>query len=335
MVGHPQLRSLLVSIAPVFVLILILSAGVKLDAQPTLSDNLYKAVAYLRSTAYNPDVRLCREAPRVAPNVYWVTSDNLLAFKALEPYDSSLASTIGLELVRIAKFYNLPVFQDGLPLSLRYDVIMRDDAVLEMPPRDVSHVTLYNSSYLLRYDIANATESFDDWRDFADLDLLVALSNHNRGDNANAAGNFTEAANMWDGMGLRDKAYRLSYGEGQAQGTPNAYATYKLGLLLYVSGKLGIRLPFEQDVVNRIWLMQNSTSGGIFTHILPDGGHGDSDTNTETTALVILGVTIIHPQALASPSPLYDRDLVTMLATVALLVVICSVVFTIWRRKQV
>jgi hypothetical protein len=46
--------------------------------------NLHKAVEYLRNAAYNPDLHLCPEAPRVAPNVYWVASNNLLAFKALE-----------------------------------------------------------------------------------------------------------------------------------------------------------------------------------------------------------------------------------------------------------
>jgi multisubunit Na+/H+ antiporter MnhB subunit len=42
--------------------------------------------------------------------------------------------------------------------------------------------------------------------------------------------------------------------------------------------------------------LQNQTSGGIFTHITPDGGWGQSDTNTETTAFVILGMTSIQNQ---------------------------------------
>lgn len=72
-------------------------------------ERLEKAVAYLQTVAYNPDLELCREAPRVAPNVYWVASDNLLAYKALEPYDSKLASTIRSRLVEIGKEYRLPV----------------------------------------------------------------------------------------------------------------------------------------------------------------------------------------------------------------------------------
>jgi len=179
----------------------------------------------------------------------------------------------------------------------------------------------------LRYDIANGTGRLEDWREYADLLLLVALSNHNRGDHASAVGNFTLAAEMWDGMGLRDKAYRLPYGEGQAQGNANAYATYKLGLLLFAAGKLGINLQFENDVIARVWSMQNQTSGGIFTHITPDGGRGDSDTNTETTAFVILGMTSIQNRIPEFPS----RVAFAMLLVVALTITALSIRFP--RRK--
>jgi hypothetical protein len=129
-------------------------------------------------------------------------------------------------------------------------------------------------------------------------------------------GNFTLAANKWNGLGLRDKGYETDYGEGQAPGYPHAYATYKLGLLLYVSGKLGIHLPFENDVVNRIWSMQNQTDGGIFTHIMPDGSSGSSDTNTETTAMVILGITSIRQPIPEFNSPILVLCIVVLLSTI-------------------
>jgi hypothetical protein len=272
-----------------------MSVVTEVRAVDSTQDKIDRAVSYLRNVAYNPKLLLCREAPRVAPNVYWISSDNLLAFKALEPYDEQLSPMISSELVRLAKVYNLPTFRGGIPLSLRYDVIMRDNETLDMPPRNVTHLTLYNGSYELRYDIANGTGTFNDWSDYGDLLLLVALSDYNRGDAVDAIGNFTAAAKMWDGTGLRDKASTSPYGEGQALGYPYAYATYKLGLLLYVSGRFGRHLPFENDVVKRIWSVQNQTNGGIFTHIMPDGGRGTSDTNTETTALVILGMTSVKP----------------------------------------
>lgn len=281
-----------------------LSAVVEVRATNSTQDNLDRAVSYLQRVAYNSTLHLCREAPRVAPNVYWIASDNLLAFKALEPNDSQLSSTIQSELVRLAQLYHLPTSGDGLPLSLRYDVIIRDNATLEIPPRNVTHLTLYHDSYVLKYDLANGTGTFLDWKEYADLLLLVALSSHNQEDSRDAIGNFTRAANMWDGIGLRDLGFTTPYGEGQAIGNPHAYATYKLGLLLYVSGILGVHLPFESDVVNRIWSMQNQTNGGIFTHIMPDASIGASDTNTETTAMVILGITSVMPHPIPeSDSP--------------------------------
>ncbi len=286
-------------------------------AVDSTQDKLDRAVSYLRNVGYNPKLLLCREAPRVAPNVYWISSDNLLAFKALEPYDHQLSSTISSELVRLANLYNLPTSGDGIPLSLRYDVVMRNNETLELPPRNVTHLTLYSGEYLLRYDIANGTGRFGNWAGFADLLLLVALSNRNRGDLADAIGNFTAAANMWDGVGLRDLGFTTPYGEGQATGNPHAYATYKLDLLLYVSGILGVHLPFESDVANRIWSMQNQTDGGIFTHIMPDGGSGTSDTNTETTAMVILGMTSVR-----QPIPEFDLPILMLCISVLLYAVI-------------
>jgi hypothetical protein len=76
----------------------------------------------------------------------------------------------------------------------------------------------------------------------------------------------------------------------------------KLGLLLYVADKLGINLSFEKDVIAKVWSMQNQTSGGIFTNITPDGGWGESDTNTETTAFVIMGMTSIQSRIPEFPS---------------------------------
>ena len=300
-------------------------------ADTMLNDqNLERAVSYLRTTAYNPDLRMCREAPTVAPNVYWVASDNLLAYKALEPYDSELASTIKTRLIEIARTYNLPTSSEGLPLSLRYDVIMRDNEKLQIPPKNVTHITLYNGSYLLRYDIANGTGQPEDWREYADLLLLVALSNHNQGEHANAVGNFTLATKMWDGLGLRDKAYDLPYGEGQASGSDHAYATYKLGLLLYVSAKLAIDLSFRNDVVNKIWSMQNQTSGGIYTHILPDGSRGVSDTNTETTAFIILGVS--GAQSKFSTWTMSDRNVQAFIIISATLVAFVVTLYAVRRR---
>ena len=68
-------------------LVLGLAAGIDAKAASVSGqENLQKAVAYLRTVAYNPDLELCREAPQVAPSVYCVASDNLFAFSALAQF---------------------------------------------------------------------------------------------------------------------------------------------------------------------------------------------------------------------------------------------------------
>ena len=65
----------------------------------------------------------------------------------------------------------------------------------------------------------------EDWQEYADLLLYSALSKHWEGKDDNATALFNKAKNMWDGVGINDKAAK---DEGY-------YAIYKLGLLLYAS----------------------------------------------------------------------------------------------------
>ena len=95
-----QTRQVVRNSALLVVLVLIGLVG-GIDAKlvaASAQEYLDKAVDYLRTVAYNPDRKLCREAPRVAPNIYWVAFDNLLAYKALEPFDANLSATIRSEL---------------------------------------------------------------------------------------------------------------------------------------------------------------------------------------------------------------------------------------------
>lgn len=46
-----------------------------------------------------------------------------------------------------------------------------------MPPRTVTHISLHNDSYLLRYDVANGTDSINDWSGYDDFRLKPAHKN--------------------------------------------------------------------------------------------------------------------------------------------------------------
>ena len=83
---------------------------------------------------------------------------------------------------------------------------------------------------------------------------------------------------MWDGKGIRDKAFS------------DEYQTYKLALLLYASKILTIPLQQEEEMENLMWAMQRS-DGGLWTGYDVGFKPSSEDANTETTALVILAAS--------------------------------------------
>jgi len=236
-------------------------------------DRLEMAVSYIEAQ-FNSTLSLCREAPAVAPNNYWLVSDNLLAFKALEPYNSTISSAIRSALTAYAGMYNLPVDEDGLPISYAHEAVLGRSVPL--PFRAWNTLELAGEGYTLKTVIANGTEMLD-WQDYADLLLYASLSEHWQGNETAAAEYFSKAADMWDGMGIFDKVANAT----------GLYETYKLALLLYTSKVIGYRLPFEDELIERIWRQQDMMSGGIITHYRPDGAPV-GDTNTETTAMVVI-----------------------------------------------
>jgi hypothetical protein len=224
----------------------------------------------MRKLSYAPN------PPKTAPNTYWLVSDNLWAFKALEKHDSKLSNTIKSKLIELAKTYKLPKDAKGLPISYKHEAVI-GDTVPTLFNVTVQY-TLYSDNYALKTEIANGTAVMEDWQEYADLLLYAALSKHWEGKDDEAIALFNKAKDMWDGVGINDKA------------TDSHYATYKLGLLLYTSKVLEIKLDFETQLIATIWNMQDKTSGGIITSYKPDGTPF-GDTNTETTSIIIIALT--------------------------------------------
>jgi hypothetical protein len=242
-----------------------------------IADMIQSAVEFLQNM-YNPSVKLCAEAPKTAPNTYWLVSDNLWAFKALEKYNPKLSKTIKSKLIELAKAYKLPRDVEGLPISYKHEAIIGDTIPASF--NTTTQYTLYTNKYTLKTEIANSTAVMEDWQEYADLLLYAALSKHWEGKDNEAIALFNKAKDMWDGVGINDKATK-------ADGT---YATYKLALLLYTSKALGQKLDFELQLIATIWNMQDKTTGGIITGYEPDGTPF-GDTNTETTSITIIALT--------------------------------------------
>ncbi len=238
-----------------------------------------KEIQYL-IRQFNPAIRLCAEAPRVAPNTYWLVSDNLWAYKALETYAPEVSNAIKSKLIELASAFNLPTDHQDLPISFKHEAVIGD--AVPTPFNVTVSYTLYSNDYMLKTDIANGTAVIEDWQEYADLLLYAALSRHWIGKEEEALELFNMAKNMWDGVGINDKAAKAN---GQ-------YATYKLALLLYTSKVLGQKLPFEEELIATIFRMQDQETGGIITDYYPSGEPVEyADANTETTSIAIIALT--------------------------------------------
>jgi len=238
---------------------------------------VHNSVNFLKS-AYNSTIGLIAEAPRVAPNIYWLVSDNLWAYKALENYAPEISNAIKAKLIELAQTYNLPKDAQGLPISFRHEAVIGDTVPILF--NETISYTLYSNDYTLKTDIANGTAIMKDWQSYADLLLYAALSKHWKGKNDEALTLFTMAKNMWDGVGIKDAAMK------------EKYATYKLALLLYTSRVLGQTLDFENELITTLFKMQDQETGGIITEYYPNGEPAEgADVNTETTSITIIALT--------------------------------------------
>lgn len=247
-----------------------------------------KAVDFLVNSQFNESLSLCREAPAVAPNTYWLVSDNLWAWKALKVanemyyFDAGevgrAANRIEAKLKEDATLYNLPrdLNNTGFPKSFMHEAVVGD--VIPTPNRASTILTLHSDDYIVKTEVCNGT-IMPNWQEYTDRLLYMALSCFWQGNNTAANSYFNNATDTWDGIGINDTVTK-------AEGL---YATYKLALLLYTSKVLGERLPFENELVKRLWSLQQKSDGGIVTYYYAnDTLVGDA--NTETTSIVIIAV---------------------------------------------
>lgn len=194
-------------------------------------------------------------------NTYWLYHDNYLAAHVLASGHSSLAEKIHR---RIKSF--------GIGKSGKIEIVF-GEAIHPLPFRQYELVDVAKiGDKVVRTE--RATERiFAGWEQYADLLLLASLAER---DPRAATRAFETAMALWDGKGLRDRVVVAT----------GIYATYKLGLMLLAAKKLDRTLDFQDEVVERILLLQD-TSGGWITDYKPDGTPVGR-ANVETTCLVLL-----------------------------------------------
>ena len=228
------------------------------------SEYVSKAVQFLTRNQFDSQLNLTREGTSGGrERTYWLLSDNLLASKALQPYNATVSTRIWNAMVKYGFAKN------GLHESLF-------GCVIPIPPvASTTENLTATSSYTVKVELHNSTQRFSDFREYGDLLVYVALRSQWLGNRPDAEANFEKAVMMWDGKGIRDKAFT---GE---------YQTYKLALILYASRILNIPLQQEQEMRDRMWAMQRA-DGGLWTGYNADLQPSSVDVNTETTALAIL-----------------------------------------------
>ena len=222
------------------------------------------AVSFLTRVQFNPELNLTREGTGDSlTRNYWLLSDNLIASKALWPYNATVSSRIQKALTSLGYLTN------GLHEALF-------GLSIPVPPSTSIMMIVRNmTSYQIKVELHNSTNLFTDYPKYGDLLIYVALSSQWQGARTHAVANFTKAVSMWDGKGIKDQAFN---GE---------YQTYKLALVLYASKTLNILLQYEREMRDQMWAMQRA-DGGLWTGYDSSLSPVSVDANTETTALAIL-----------------------------------------------
>jgi len=268
--------------------------------------DLDKAVNYLAAN-YNSRFGLIPEV--AGGDVYWVYSDNYLAYLVLKYYDPSnetltkIADNITSTLAYYSNVYNVK------PVS-KFNILGGSTPYFNAS-------VAYNLTEHVKVDLNNGTGVLDP-KDYADVAFLMAIHYYKIGDYKKADGLFEVGAGMFDGIGFKD----LPFKEGDAKGI---YQTYKLGLYYLAGQVLGKTVP--DAVVKRIKSLQAS-NGGFLTGYYANGTIPRGVvTNIETTAIIVYAfspqiVNTFFPRQTVSLYFDYVYAFISLLLIVTILIIL-------------
>jgi hypothetical protein len=247
--------------------------------------------------SFNSTVHLFPETS--ANDVFYITSDNLLASYAIRNYNQTLSETVISIIKDYAKNYSLPVDAQDLPISFKHEVIIGDILVSHIND-SITHIIPNSMGYRIlsdRADSVNITYPYIN----ADQDALEGLSLCNQKQDSQtreqAVLSYNHMMKFWDGNGFADAAFNS---------TPNhVYLTYKLGLAIMLSNKLEIfNSSLNEKMVNLIGACQLEKGGGVRTDYTINGTSvvPSGLANAETTSIIAIANPTIKTSSI-SPSP--------------------------------
>ncbi len=273
-----------------FVLIVLLVAGfLTWHGKGTLKTSLEYPVnsSKLRSfleSQYVPEAGLLRAAVKAYPDneTIYIANDNLLASRALVALGSPLGRRI---LENLDENYSGgwngkvdPLL--GRPIEGFYCTETRNLGRV--------YSRKFNAVFWVKHEASNTSCIMVDWDSYADLAVYGALNELLKGNRSGASELYSELLSMWDGRGFRDRAF---------DGT---YQTYKCALFVYLHRALGKPEKGKNAYSHCLKIISSlqARNGGIITgyrvangRIVPAG-----DTNTETTAMVVLALYSKYPE---------------------------------------
>ncbi|MDD5092776.1 MAG: hypothetical protein PHV74_00120 [Dehalococcoidia bacterium] len=208
------------------------------------------------------------DLPLTYQNVFWVYSDNLFAYRALEPWRPTYSQVIKAEVERLIGIVGQPgMFEVVVGRDIpRYDRI--GDATNHLYSSTNEKFVAYRRHDKLVYLIPER---------YADTCCYVALDYFFAGKRDKALEWFFKAAMMWNGKGMYDYASQLD----------GFYANYKMGLLLFTKKVLGAELSTADAIETKLWTMQNPATGGM-TSLADSDGIQIGSGNIETTSLTLI-----------------------------------------------
>lgn len=208
---------------------------------------------------YNSSNGLVRENENI--DKYWLWTDNLVASHVLKDYDYAKSVNITNTIRSYNQNYDLDFRH---PIGSLFDQVAYFNSVTDK--NVVNNVWISDSDGSIELECS----------EYGDIAFYKSIYYYKAGRIDDARSCYDKGASMFDGIGIRDKVFEP---DGQR------YSTYKIALWKIASNITGF--GEAKEALTIISYMQNSTTGGVYTHyranLLPD-----SQTNVETTSLAIL-----------------------------------------------
>jgi len=235
---------------------------------PGLEDSIARGIGFLNER-YNATYGLHSESPTVAPNSYWLTTDNWLALRALRAVGESERAAQVSEAIGDVRH--------GLIEAL-------DGEVVAWPPIVETQTLVENrGNDKIQVEHRLSGNEYLDWQEYADLALYGALNAHNQDQSSEARQIYEQTVKLFNGTGFEDKAYIAADGHG-------FYATYKLALALYVGAQIGE--PLDPRLLGALLAKQDGSGG--FVTLYKSDGVPVGDANTETTSYAVLALAALN-----------------------------------------